>query len=193
MKTEMMERPGLICHMVRGWAAVSGNVARGHVAHCACCRNFFAAGDGVEQALRRTASQQRIAAPVGMEQRIFAAVRAAEKPARRSAAPSIGFWSLTGVAAAVVAAFIFIPGGLRDRSEKTDTVVDSTDAASTLAALKAAPGSLWAKLEPSAAEAMHTALLQTEADALASDARSAIHFLALNFLPADANSRPRSG
>jgi hypothetical protein len=69
---------------------------------------------------------------------------------------------------------------------------DPDAAAAVRAVINAVPADLLAQVQPKAEELLQQNPLKLEADAIASDARKAVGFLARNFLPAAA-ARPASG
>lgn len=172
------------CRVARQWSALSGHAPR-HVEACAECRAFFAAGDALESALRRTAHAERIAAPAGFEQRLVNAVnratRTAPPPARRTS-PWIGFFSFAAVAACAALAVVW----LRPSDDPVATDLDATTLATASAVIDALPFEALSELRPRAEALLQQDPLQSEANAVVSDARVAVRFLALNFLPAKA-------
>jgi hypothetical protein len=58
--------------------------------------------------------------------------------------------------------------------------------------VQALPTRLWTSLKPQATTLMQNDPLRSEATALYSDARSAVGFLAFNFLPANATAQPKT-
>jgi hypothetical protein len=176
------------CRVVRGWRSVFGENANGagfgstHIASCPECQRFFAACDDLELTLRNDAARNIAAPAAALEQRILRAVRqtAAEPRPRRGNGPILLF---AGVAAAFAIVFGRLenvgPGSMRD----TGTNRAGAVASGATQAPSADISSLNAILA--------TDPLQHEVDSVYADAQSAIRFLALNFLPATAESSTR--
>jgi hypothetical protein len=188
MNAKISQRPTLACRAVRGWTALSGGggapqtgrIGSGHLEHCAECRAFFAAGDELDRALTREASLSREPLPFGFEHRVMQAIRQAERPSRRAVSPR-AIASFAAAAASLALAIFVLP-----KHEATTNVVQPSGASGTVA-MAAAGDSLvsrvWDSLDPKASELIEENSLQTEVDSVASDARSAVNFLAMNFLP----------
>lgn len=184
MKTSDSTPPRLACRVVQGGRALLGDgFGARHVAACECCRQFFDAGDELEFDLKRAATRRRAPVPAGLERRIAEAVqrsaRAQPAPRRRSLAAGISF----AVAAACVALVVLV--SQKSPTPKLGTQIAASGSASTAGI---APESMfdrwWSGLQPSAGAVLDGQPLQTEAAAVYSDARSALGFLALNFMPA---------
>ncbi len=173
MNLAVANSPRFTCRMVRGWISILGDDTRAlqsaHVAGCPDCQAFFSAGDELELALRREAAAVRVAPRDTLEQDILRAVRQSARPARRHF--TLPVLSLCGVAAAIAAAIVMLQSSVIPPATQPAT----TDApvADVQPLLKAMPQIL--QQDP----------LQNEVDSVVANARSAMHFLALNFLPAD--------
>lgn len=184
MKTSVSKEPRLMCRLVQGWVSVFGDGAavpqRGvgarHVATCACCRQYFHACSALESSLRRGARDENETADPDLERRIVAAIHASARRPRRRRSPLAAI-SLVGAAACAAFAVVLAsrtpvpPTGSSMASLRVATARDS------------AASKLWGELRPAADAILDAQPLQREADAVYSDARSAIGFLALNFLP----------
>ena len=190
MNASVSNRPRALCRLVQGWVSVFGDGTtvppRGfgarHVAACECCRQFFAGSAVLESTLRREAVLENEAAPSELERRIIEAVHrtARPQPVRRRA--PLAVLSLAGAAAGVALAFlIFQKSGV---SVTGPVRPADRDVASGNQLTAATVGKAWSELRPAAGAILNGEPLQREADAVYSDARSAIGFLALNFLPA---------
>lgn len=184
MKNNPTQAPRLTCRLARGAIAIFGDTAAGeprgpgaaHAATCADCREYFAACDFLESSLRREATRDWHEAPAGLEQNILRAARQAT-PAPRRARP---VWLvLASVTACALAAAVFFREQLV--TNLPPAIVDSkpVEVASAVSAQQ-----IWNNLKPSANAVLAADPLQKEADAIAADARTAMDFLALNFLPA---------
>jgi hypothetical protein len=158
------------CRVVRIFGA--GAESR-HVAQCPSCQRYFARVDQFETALRRDARVQRAPVPAGLDSRILRALEHETATARRQ--PAARFPALvlgTGAACVALTAWLLWGSGQRDHfpSEASSEV----DPASVVSL---------ATLKPSVQSVVSEGSLQNEVDSVYADARSAAHFLALNFLP----------
>ena len=183
MKTSDSIPPRLACRVLRGGRALLGDgFGARHVAACEGCRQFFDAGDELEFQLQRAAKRQRPPVPAGLERRIAEAVhrsaRAEPTRRRRSMAAGISF----AAAAACVALVVFVS----QKSPAPKPGAEIVSVGATPAAGIASDSMFdrwWSGLQPSAGAVLDGQPLQTEAAAVYSDARSALGFLALNFMP----------
>jgi hypothetical protein len=185
--------PRLLCRAVRPWHAATGGGAR-HIEACADCRAYFAAAEALDLTLRRRApawSEATTPAPsTGFEQRLLNAVRtpapAAPRPARAS---HLGWAAATALTAMVAVAFFRPPGA-------SPTRVTEAEVALLTQAVNTASRGLVEKVIPTTGALVANNPMQREFGALYADARSAVSFLAMNFLPAapaePASAAPRS-
>ncbi len=186
-------KPRLACRLARTVSAVRENPASRHLATCPDCQAWLAASTRLDAALRRSAPAARPVAAADLDARILAAVHAAAvAPAPASTMPARGWLALaTGLAAAAVLAFTFSPGLRPDRIHPAD------EAAAFAATVGTLSGQLVDQVLPSAGTLIAENPLQDELSAVYTDARSALHFLALNFLPGATSetpaARPRNG
>lgn len=146
----------------------------------------------LEQALRRDAQRIDPAVPAGMERRISEAVarsRAELEPAGRMRWRPLALGlALAGMAAAAALVFELRPdhpagSGL--------TPAEAAEAAQLAAEVKVMPGRVWAAVQPQAEAALAANPLLPDTAALQEDARSALGFLADNFLPEPAPGQNR--
>jgi hypothetical protein len=169
------------CRVTRGWISVFGNessaLRSAHVASCPDCQAFFSAGDELESALRRDAAAERALPPESLEADILRTVHASARPARRSF--MLPVFSLCGVAAAIAAAIMVM-------QPSTGPQASPEEIKGAKFAVDSIPDNLFAELRPQAQAILNQDPLQNELDAVVSNARSAVHFLARNFLPSDA-------
>jgi hypothetical protein len=184
------------CRAVRQW----GSGESSHVATCADCREFFAAAGALESALRRDVAGAAAAPDDGLERRILHAVRRAgaeSAPGRTRTWNQSGFWVAGAAAAALAVAWVAFQRGSREvESAENSVVVTVTkdDAEALVATVNSLSGQLVDSVIPSAVAMVADNPLQREVDSIYAEARSALGFLALNFLPtAPANMPPRSG
>lgn len=205
MKTSMnmpnnseSDRPRLVCRVVQGWGSVVGDGAvppegawgARHVAACECCRVFFNRSGQLDLALRRSVEGERVAVPPGLEQRIVGAVqRAARETPRAIPRSSMGSLALMGAAASVALGILVFQ---TMRAPEPVPEVPSAGMAAVSAsgdeAVEADGTGAWSRLSPNATALLEAEPLQREVDAFYSDARSALGFLALNFLPSSSRA-----
>ena len=198
-------KTSLSCQMVRRWAGVDGSqesavVAR-HCVQCPACQSYFAADADLENALRRTAPTAAAVAtpPAGFERQIMHAVLASRSTAARPRAIKRSFnrtWLVLGGAAAALALAVVLrfefpnpPAAGDDRSAATVAMTPEINADEN-----AIDGFTWSRLTTPVKQFAANDPLQSEVDSVYADARSAVSFLALNFLPssADATNSGRS-
>jgi hypothetical protein len=184
----------LACRLARTVSAVREYSPARHLAACPDCQAWLAASTQLDTALRRSAPAARPPTAGDLDARILAAVRAAEADAAPASAatPVRGWLALaTGLTVAAVLAFTFSPGLRPDRIRPAD------EAAALAATVGTLSAQLVAEVLPTAGTLLAENPLQDELTAVYSDARSALNFLALNFLPGTAADtpapRPRNG
>jgi hypothetical protein len=177
----------LVCRVVRSARTLLADVGSGHVSTCADCRAFFRATDELELGLRRDAAaiRQSDATPSeGFERSILRAVRESTvpPPAGRSWTTA---WATGAVAVAAIAGAVY----LQQRPLPVDSIAASpADAAALVDAVENFSSRFTETVIPSAGALVADNPLQRELGSVYSDARSALNFLALNFLPAPASS-----
>ncbi|MGH8019789.1 MAG: hypothetical protein ACREIA_16205 [Opitutaceae bacterium] len=185
----------LSCRIARLRAAFTGKPSA-HTETCASCQAWFAAEAALdEQLARESRPLTRRPAPEGIEQLVMAGIRARQQSARNSTRRSaprrrgLVFGSALAATAAAVAV-IFLA---RDPAPSPDSEYNMAAAetwqpeevAAMVASVEAIPGRLRATLVPSATRLANANPLMNEVDSVYADARSALDFLALNFLPSD--------
>jgi hypothetical protein len=181
-------RPSLVCRFTRIRAALTSPAASGirqHCATCADCRQYFAQAEQLESGLRRQSSAITAIAPGALESRILNAVERSNRPERPPQRTLS--WAVAGIAAAAVAAFVVV----KVQPPSTGAPVQAASVDDVLAVAKELPQQWWATVEPGT-KLLQENPLQTEIASVSSDARSALNFLALNFLPARAETAPAS-
>ncbi|PTX91015.1 hypothetical protein DB354_20450 [Opitutus sp. ER46] len=173
-----------------------GTAAR-HIEHCAACQAHFARADAFTAALRRDASAHLADVPAGLDTRIMQAVTtsAVPAPARRKVRHLPGL--LAGAAAGFVAVIAFIQTVDRPGPMDHEFTAMSPGGGAATAGTGSASGALnlesLTELAGPVKSALATDPLQTEVQSVYADARKAVHFLALNFLPSETASQPRNG
>jgi len=187
MNTSVSKRPRPMCRLVQGWVSVFGDgeaaPRRGfgsrHAATCDCCRQFFNGCATLESSLRREAVRENADVTPGLDRQIIEAVhRSARVPSRRRS--PLAAFVLVGATAAAALAVMFL---LKSPALINGPVLASAGSAAGNSTDLSAGGAGWSELPPAAGAILDGEPLQHEADAVYSDARSAIGFLALNFLP----------
>ena len=184
MSTTPSSRPRFVCRLVRLWYSVLGPTAGGrsrHIETCADCRQFFHAANDLESALRRDAGRYAPVPPEGIERRIMQAVQRSTRTARPARSPVALILAGSAVAAVVLIAFFVkypaFPGRDGTATNPTAQVNDALVVARSIS-------TLWQNsVVPSAQTLVADNPLQHELDSVYSDTRSALNFLALNFLP----------
>jgi hypothetical protein len=192
-----------VCRIIRHWSAISGGENSRHLSSCAACREFFATSATLDNALRRDARRAADAVSStseGFEREILRAVRNSTRVQTRTRWLAWGGnWAMGGlatVAAVVVAALVFerqtISAGRANPESLTTT--STAEAAVIVQAVESLSNRLVDSVIPSAGELVARNPLQQELGSVYSDMRSALDFLALNFLPtAAAPSAAQSG
>jgi hypothetical protein len=152
-----------------------------HIDSCADCRQFFHASDELESALRRDAVKYAPEPPTGLEHRIMQAVERSTRPAPATRSPLALILAGSAVAAVALLALLVkypvLPGRDNTTPNQTAQVDDALVVAKSIS-------TLWQNsVVPKAQTLVTDNPLQHELDSVYSDTRSALNFLALNFLP----------
>ena len=176
----------LRCRLVRRGLLPGGRDGV-HGRTCAGCREFFEEQAAWETRLRRSAGLRREPKPAGLDERILAALTDAAPARRFSGSAVVAFAGGAAVLGAALLLFLRLPAGAPGGP------VAPAFAVSPAPAPAAAAPDLLARLPRPAARLLAENPLQDEAAFIYEDAQSALHFLALNFLPAagDPPARPR--
>lgn len=181
MKTIPSSRVRLACRVVRRWSGiVAGGVPR-HAESCPDCRAYFASVATLDGAMRRDARAwaQRTPLPsVGFERRV---VNAALPPSAAASAERRKPWRVGPLAAAALAV-VAVAAFFRPVGGPTGAATEA-DAKMLANAVGTVSRGLVETVIPTAGEFAANNPLQREFDAIYSDARSVVGFLALNFLP----------
>ena len=190
MNTTPSHHSRFVCRAVR-LCCLSGRPAIGqrarHIETCDDCRQYFSACDELESGLRRDAVRSAPAAPVGLERGIIQAVRMSQPvPAR----PRFRIVPIAGIAiAAAAVAIVALRQPLRVDDART-AANPAAEASALLDAVDSISEQWWNSVLPSATSAVQDNALRRELDAVVADARSALGFLALNFLPSSPGNAP---
>lgn len=184
----------LSCRLVRMFSA-SGQSSR-HAEACADCQRYFQASAQLDAVLRRDAIRFAPAAPSGLEHGIMQAIHAAmppsemARPRARQNSSRAGWWA--GISVALAAVIALAVGLVQPPASQATHPNSPAGVAVTENANAAAPSDestvqrLWNTFVPPAEKIATAEPLQDELDAVYSDTRSAIDFLAANFLPSAA-------
>ncbi len=203
MKNSPTDQPRFTCRLVRGGISIFGDTTGGeprgpgtsHVATCADCQQFFGACDELTLALKRAAVREWREAPSNLEQNIMRAVNLSP---REPAPVARAVWMSWAAAAACAVAVVLVypsrtqTGSPPGSGTNVAAHVDPGALAAVREIIAAVPGDLLAQMQPKAQEILQQDPLQNEVDAIASDARKAVSFLARNFLPTP-TGQPASG
>lgn len=178
----------LACRVARALCALRETSSSAHVAGCADCQSYFRTATTLESALRREAPATRAAAPANFERDLLHAVRhaTAEENLRAPARPSSAAlpWRSLATFGAVAAALVLGAFLFQRRAEPLTPT--RAEALAFLDTVGTATERLTEDVIPTAGTLIADNPLQTEFTALESDARAAVDFLALNFLPRSA-------
>jgi hypothetical protein len=182
------------CRVVRLRDAMTGTRPSGHVAHCADCQAYYNAADALVGQLRQTALQQIQPTPDDLAQRIAHAVRQNVTQQSRRRAPALSWSTLAGVGTiAVVALSLFIarqnPTELTtqtvSKNQSNDLTISSADVTKLVDDVDSMRSRLLDSVKPASETLAAQNPLTQEINSVQADARSALDFLALNFLPSD--------
>lgn len=124
------------------------------------------------------------AVPAGLEQRITDAVRRAQVPARAPQRRALPLW-VAGLGTAAAALALFIVLHRNSPRAPASAKVEPAEIAAVFTAVTALPQRLSAAFAPSPTPSAEVDPLRRELDNVKADARSALNFLAENFLPAE--------
>ena len=182
-----INRLPLLCRATRVRAAwfsqPDSNVSR-HCATCADCRAYFSTTDQLETRLRHDAPARTTNVPGSLESRILRAVHHSQFQERRPHRHL--FWGLAALASAAVIAVTTLQ---LQRPAPQETSAPAGTVEDVLAVASELPKQWFATVQPGATKLLEENPLQLEIASVSSDARSALDFLAMNFLPSDRTSR----
>lgn len=177
MTTPPTKSPGLICRVERLRNSIfeNGKISS-HVERCEACQRFLQKNSALQHALTGAARTGQTTASPFLEQKIL---RSLTPPASAQTRPTL--WTpalLSGALATALAVVALIQQS--PQQAPSGSVLTKTLQLQEEPALKLA---LWEILSPKTEELLSAAPLQNEAEAVYSEALSAVHFLAMNFLP----------
>jgi hypothetical protein len=185
-------RPRLICRAVRQWHALFPEHRLSHLSTCPSCQSCLEASRTIELSLRQDALQRReeVGETGTLERDILRAVRVAgTRPEHARSRPAHRAWTLGGLGA--IAAIVALMAGLGREpvteqrgsvagpapiapTEEVAVIIETVDSLST---------EFVDSVLPTAGGLVANNPLQQEFTSVYSDMRSALDFLALNFLP----------
>jgi hypothetical protein len=186
----------LVCRAARLWCALSDATTSPHVAGCAACQRHLADVSALSSALRAEASATLTGLDPASAQRTCQAVRQAHAVATRTNAaaprrrPNFALLAgLTAVAGLAMIALVIQPerdpvdslAPVQVASRQSPPVVP--EAVLLVEAMQTWSQKWSESVVPSAGKLAANNPLQTEMSSVYADARAALDFLALNFLP----------
>lgn len=178
----------LICHLSRLRAALTGTRSSSHLSHCPDCQARLTTHTLIEHQLRTTAPRPAPTAPDDLAFRITQAVRQAEpkRPARHDRRLET-FALLAGAAATIVLCLHLVRQQAAPRRDvRTPNVATSTaDLGALVAGVDSLRTQLFATVAPTTRILTTEDPLSQEIASVQADARTALGFLALNFLPSE--------
>jgi hypothetical protein len=188
--------PRLVCRVIRqGYALLDRRSGR-HAAACPDCQEYFRLQESLETSLgiEARASRQSQPSTHTLEQNILRAVRQSQpepEPAR-SRSGNRG-WIVSGLAAAAAVAIAVVSIDRRPELVRPTREVaranPSEDATVLVDAVQSISSGLTDSVIPSAGAFVAQNPMQQELGSVYSDVRSALDFLALNFLPTSTSAR----
>lgn len=171
------------CRVARYRCALgAGPAASAHVAGCPACQRHFHAVAALDLGLRRSAPAARPAPAADFEVRLLRSVCAARAPASARAAAGQRAWLGAATAAAFAGALGLAVFAGRPAAAPAARITPAETVAMAAAAQEFSSRLVAAGI-PRAAAAVTDNPLQHEFGAVYADLRSAVDFLALNFLP----------
>ena len=175
-------RPRFGCQIVRFSRALFEHTGNSHVSACADCQAYYRVAAGLEQNLSRAAALQRREAPESSPDLVRGILRAVreEKTGRQSktAHSRMPLWAMGAVAAGAILTALYFQGPMSN-----STATSSEDALAVVDAVETLTAKFNDTVIPVTGAMVANNPLQRELGSAYSDARSALHFLALNFLP----------
>lgn len=188
--------PRLVCRLVRHWSALRGADSPRHAASCPDCQAYFNALDTLDRGLRHdaVARSAETAGSDALERDILRAVRqSAARPTERRSPRGAG-WMLAGLAtaASIALAMVFFERASQSGESiaRSDPMSSQAEAQAIVNAVETFSDRLVGSVIPSAGELVARNPMQQEMGSVYSDMRSALDFLALNFLPTSAATTP---
>lgn len=183
--------PRPTCRMVRQWHAAAGERDSRHVASCADCQEYYRSIGELDRALRRDAVPRARETEAGSDNLERDILRAVRESAADSAHEPTGWragWLTSGIAAAAAA---MVAIGVINREGAAERRLSREGAQAIMNTVGTLSDQLVDKAIPSAGELVAKNPMQQEIGSVYSDMRSALDFLALNFLPSASTATPQ--
>ncbi len=183
MKITTYLEPRFRCRVARTARALVDGAGERHVLGCADCQTFFLTAESLDQELRRDASALRAAGPEPsseLAQNILRAIRE-EAVVSRPVRFRKPVWAMSAIAVAAMVAVIVLQWPV---TPSRPMVATADDTEAIVQALENLSVKLTDTVIPQTGEILANNPLQKELGSVYSDARSALDFLVLNFLPA---------
>ena len=179
-----------VCRVVRLKIALTSDAGKttGHVANCPACQAYFHADDALVKALRSDRVRTSQPAPDDLATKITRAVRQSAAKPRRSHRFAM-LTAYAGAVAVMTVTFLVVRQNFPIQPTMTKNPAGSEIRPADVADLVANVDKLRVRLlnsvEPTATKLSRQNPLTQELHSVQADARSALGFLALNFLPSD--------
>jgi hypothetical protein len=187
-----------ICRVVRFQTALSVGASKptGHAANCPECRAYFRADSALVTSLRGAAVQETQRIPDDLAAKIALAVRQSAPSPRRSRRP-VALSLFAGATAALVMAIFVVRENLPIQptapKNQAATEISSRDMAGLVSDVDQLRIRFMDSVEPAATKLATQNPLAQELKSVQADARSALGFLALNFIPSGSARSPSAG
>ena len=184
MNLPSSNQPRFVCRCVRLARTVSADAFARHLARCEDCQQAFAVEDEFDALLRRDAARLPQPDLAGLENSIISAVRVSRRAPASVARISPWTWlgAVLAAAAAVVVTLNFRPAAPQPQSQPVVARAATVEAFAPSEVVGKISDELFDRVQP-AAQFLQQDPLQREIESIRADARSALNFLALNFLP----------
>jgi hypothetical protein len=188
-------KPRFICRVVRFKTALAGHASKttGHAANCPDCQAYFSASSALVTNLRRAAVQENQRTPDNLAAKIALAVRQSAPRPKRSRRP-VTLSLFAGATAALAMAFFVVRENLPSQptapKNQAATEISSSDMAGLVSDVDQLRIRFMDSVEPATTKLAAQNPLAQELKSVQADARSALGFLALNFIPSDSTGSP---
>lgn len=190
--SESTPRPRLFCRFARRGERTEKpgqpNWRDRHVDSCPECAGYFNAAEAMEAELRESAPSNLASVPAGLEDRIWAAVKADQSVVREAAPARVGIagwrggFALAGVA--LVAAIFVWSSNSADQNSVAVAHVDFSEEDMLVLVTQIGDFSAeWLAPATEVSGGLEANPLAEELDALEADASAALRFLEQSFLP----------
>jgi hypothetical protein len=179
-----------ICRVVRFQTALSNHASKttGHAANCPECQAYFRINETLVTSLRRATVQVTQRPSDDLAAKIALAVRQSAPGPRRSRRP-VALSLFAGATAALAMAFFVVRENLPIRptapKNQAATEISSSEMAGLVSDVDQLRIRFMNSVEPAATKLAAQNPLTQELKSVQADARSALGFLALNFIPSD--------